>query len=99
MLSRTRTATPALGPRPAAPALATPTLVFSHSGCADPASVSPDPTVEGWTLDGLVPPSTVGAACGDSGTDAWEVSDADSTLAGPLYHRDAAGAPGVASGW
>jgi hypothetical protein len=84
----------------AAPAAqATSTLVFSHAGCADPATLGPDPTIETWTLDGLVAPGAVGAACGDSGTDAWQVSDPSSTLAGPRYRRDPSGAPGASNGW
>src|SRR5262245_382555 len=80
-------------------AQAVPTLVFSHGGCADPATIDPDPSIETWTLDDLVAPGAVAAACGDSGTDAWELSDADSTLAGPRYRRDPTGAPDLSSGW
>jgi PKD repeat protein len=65
-----------------------PTLVFSHSGCADPTTPSPDPSIENWALDDLAAPGAVGAACGDAGVDAWEVSDPDPTLAGPRYRRD-----------
>src|SRR5262245_37959434 len=84
----------------AAPAAqATPTLIFSHGGCADPATPGPDPSIENWTLEALAPPGSVGSACGDSGTDAWEVVDADSTLAGPRYRHNPSGAPGVSSGW
>ena len=84
----------------AAPAArAVPTLVFSHAGCTDPATLGPDPSIETWSLDGLVAPGGVAAACGDSGTDAWEIADPDPTLAGPRYHRDPASAPGVAAGW
>ncbi len=75
------------------------TLVFSHGGCVDPATLGPDPSIETWTLDDLVAPGAVGAACGDSGTDAWQVSDPDPTLAGPRYRQDPAGAPGASSGW
>jgi hypothetical protein len=83
----------------AAAAPAAPTLVFSHAGCADPAQIGPDPSVETWTLADLVEPSAVGAACGDAGTDAWEISDPDATLAGPRYLQDASSVAGAADGW
>ncbi len=80
-------------------AQAAPTLVFSHAGCADPATVGPDPSVETWTLDDLLAPGAVASACGDAGTDAWETSDPDTTLAGPRYRKDAASVADAANGW
>ncbi len=84
---------------PASAARATQTLVFSHAGCVDPETAGPDSTVESWTLDDLVAPGSVVAACSDAGVDAWEVSDPDPTLAGPRYRHDPSGAADAANGW
>jgi len=75
------------------------TLVFSHAGCADPATAVPDPHLENWVLLGLVSPGAVGPACGDSGVDAWQISDPDPALAGPHYRHDASAVAGAAAGW
>ena len=82
----------------AAPAPAA-TRVFSHTGCVDPTSANPDPTLENWSLEGLVAPGAVAPACGDAGVDAIEVSDPGATQAGPRYRHDASAVPGVAAGW
>jgi hypothetical protein len=84
---------------PAAPAQAAQDLVFSHAGCVDPETAGPDASVESWTLDGLVAPGDVAAACADAGVDAWEISDPDATLAGPRYRHDPSAAAGAANGW
>jgi hypothetical protein len=84
---------------PASAARAAQTLVFSHAGCVDPETVGPNATVESWTLDNLVSPGSVAAACADAGVDAWEVSDPDAALAGPRYRHDPSGAADAATGW